>query len=200
MNRSKKTKGTSRAAAIVGSAAVAAFGGLAAASAADAPANLKPALGAMPDAAMLPKAEFVFEEYVTLAPVVVQGETAMGQRQFIPITGGKIAGPKFNGEVMPGGWDYQLRLPGGCGSLSADYFIKASDGAIIHVLNQGFSCNPPVAGERNYAIPRFEAPKGPHELMTRGSFVSSIEPVMQPGANGAPPKLLAVRIRFYQIK
>jgi hypothetical protein len=199
MNKSKK-KGTSRAAAIVGSAAVAALGSLAAANAADAPANLKPALGTTPDAAMLPKAEFVFEEYVTLAPVVTQGETAMGQRQFIPITGGKVAGPKFNGEVMPGGWDYQLRLPSGCGSLSADYFIKASDGAIIHVLNQGFSCNPPVAGERNYAIPRFEAPKGPHEWMTRGSFVSSIEPVMQPGANGAPPKLLAVRIRFYQIK
>ena len=200
MNKSKKKKGTSRAAAIVGSVAVVSFGGFATANAADAPANLKPALGTAPDAAMLPKAEFVFEEYVTLAPVVTQGETAMGQRQFIPITGGKVAGPKFNGEVMPGGWDYQLRLPSGCGSLSADYFIKASDGAIIHVLNQGFSCNPPVAGERNYAIPRFEAPKGPHEWMTRGSFVSSIEPVMQPGANGAPPKLLAVRIRFYQIK
>lgn len=162
--------------------------------------DLKPALGTTPEANLLPRAEFVFEEYVSLAPVVVQGDTAMGHRQFIPITGGRVAGPKLNGEVMAGGWDYQLRLPGGCGSLSADYFLKASDGAIIHVLNQGFSCNPPVAGERNYAIPRFEAPKGPHEWMTRGSFVSSIEPVMSPAANGAPPKLLAVRIRFYQIK
>jgi Protein of unknown function (DUF3237) len=170
------------------------------AGAADVPADLKPALGSAPDASLLPKAEFVFEEYVGLAPLVVQGETAMGQRQYIPITGGRVAGPKFNGEVLPGGWDYQLRLPSGCGSLSADYFLKASDGAIIHVLNQGFSCSPPLAGERNYAIPRFEAPKGPHDWMTRGSFVSSIEPVMQPGATGAPPKLLAVRIRFYQIK
>jgi hypothetical protein len=197
--KTSNKKGSARAAAIMGSAAVA-LGAMGAAGAADVPADLKPALGTTPDAAMLPKSEFVFEEYVTLAPVVVQGETAMGQRQYIPITGGKVAGPKFNGEVLPGGWDYQLRLPGGCGSLSADYFIKASDGAIIHVLNQGFSCNPPVAGERSFAIPRFEAPKGPHEWMTRGNFVSSIEPVMQPGANGAPPKLLAVRIRFYQIK
>ena len=164
------------------------------------PANLKPALGSTPDASLLPKSEFVFEEYVTLDPVVVVGETAVGHRQFIPITGGKVAGPKLNGEVMPGGWDYQLRLPSGCGSLSADYFLKASDGTIIHVLNQGFSCGAPGTGERSYAIPRFEAPKGPHDWMTRGSFVSSIEPVMQPGANGAPPKLLAVRIRFYQIK
>jgi len=172
----------------------------AAAFAADVPANLKPALGSTPDASLLPKSEFVFEEYVTLDPVVVVGETAVGHRQFIPITGGKVAGPKLNGEVMPGGWDYQLRLPSGCGSLSADYFLKASDGTIIHVLNQGSSCGAPGTGERSYAIPRFEAPKGPHDWMTRGSFVSSIEPVMQPGANGAPPKLLAVRIRFYQIK
>lgn len=168
--------------------------------AAEVPANLKPALGSQPDAAMLPKAEFVFEEYVGLAPVVVQGETALGHRQFIPITGGKVAGPKFNGEVMPGGWDYQLRMASGCGTLTADYFLKASDGAIVRVLNQGFSCMPLQPGERTYAIPRFEAPKGPHDWMTRGSFVSSIEPVFEPGANGASPKLLAVRIRFYQIK
>ncbi|MFO1503318.1 MAG: DUF3237 family protein [Steroidobacteraceae bacterium] len=168
--------------------------------AADVPANLKPALGTAPEASMLPRSEFVFEEYVGLSPAVVQGETALGQRQFIPITGGKVAGPKFNGEVLAGGWDYQLRMPGGCSTLSADYFLKASDGAIIHVLNQALRCDNAAAGERSYAVPRFEAPKGPHEWMTRGNFVSTIEPVMAPAANGAPPKLLAVRIRFYQIK
>ncbi len=194
MNRTKM-RGAGRVMAMVCSALLSTI-----AIAAEVPANLQPALGSQPDAAKLPKVEFVFEEYVGLAPVVVQGETAMGQRQYIPITGGKVAGPKFNGEVMPGGWDYQLRLPSGCGSLSADYFLKASDGAIVHVLNQGFSCQPLQPGERTYAIPRFEAPKGPHDWMTRGNFVSSIEPVMEPGANGGPPKLLAVRIRFYQIK
>jgi Protein of unknown function (DUF3237) len=192
---SNRMTGAARAAAMACSALLSTL-----AIAADLPASLKPALGSAPDAALLPKVEFVFEEYVTLAPVVVQGETAMGHRQFIPITGGKVAGPRLNGEVMPGGWDYQLRLPSGCGSLSADYFLKASDGAIIRVLNQGFSCGAPGQGERSYAIPRFEAPKGPHDWMTRGSFVSTIEPVMEPGANGAPAKLLAVRIRFYQIK
>ncbi len=54
-----KKKGAARAAALIGSAAVAALGGLAA-NAADVPANIKPALGTTPDAAMLPKAEFVF--------------------------------------------------------------------------------------------------------------------------------------------
>src|SRR3989337_1946577 len=76
-------------------------------------------LGAMPGEEQFPKVEFVFEERVTLAPAVVQGETAMGHRQYIPITGGTITGPKLNGRVMPGGWDYQLRYAGGCGTLSA---------------------------------------------------------------------------------
>lgn len=194
MGKSKRI-GAGRVMALMGGALLATL-----AVAADVPADLKPALGSPPDPAMLPKAEFVFEEYVSLSPVVVIGETAVGHRQYIPITGGKVAGPKFNGEVLPGGWDYQLRLPNGCGSLSADYFLKASDGAIIRVLNQGFSCQPLQPGERTFAIPRFEAPRGPHDWMSRGSFVSSIQPVFEPGPNGAPPKLLAVRIRFYQIK
>jgi hypothetical protein len=153
-------------------------------------------LGAQPEAAAMPKAEFVFEERVTLSPAVVLGETALGQRQYIPITGGKVAGPKLNGEVIPGGWDFQLRYASGCNALSADYFLRADDGTIIHVLNEGFSC-PGAPGERTYAHPRFEAPKGKHEWLTRGSFVSTIEVQMSAGPQ---PKLEAVRIRFYQIK
>src|SRR6185295_7696768 len=109
-------------------------------------------LGAQPDAASMPRAEFVFEEHVTLSPAVVLGETALGQRQYIPITGGKVAGPKFKGEVIPGGWDFQLRHASGCNALSADYFLRAEDGTVIHVLNEAFNC-PGAPGERSYAHP-----------------------------------------------
>jgi hypothetical protein len=160
-------------------------------------------VGSVPEAASLPRAEFVFEERVTLAPTVVLGETALGQRQYIPITGGKVAGPKFNGEVIPGGWDFQLRYPGGCNSLSADYFLRAQDGTVIHVLNEAFNCAG-APGERSYARPRFEAPKGKYDWLTRGTFVATIEidnpPGSKPAAAGAPQKLEAVRIKFYQIK
>lgn len=159
-----------------------------------------PTLGTAPEAAALPRSEFVFEEYVTLAPAVVLGETPLGQRQYIPITGGKVAGPKLNGEVIPGGWDFQLRYPSGCGSLSADYFLRASDGTVIHVLNEGFNCTPAAPGERTYTHPRFEAPKGKYDWLTRGTFVATIEVQMGTAAAGHPPKLEAVRIRFYQIK
>lgn len=166
----------------------------------DAPAEL----GAMPDATQFPTVEFVFEERVTLAPATVLGETALGHRQYIPITGGTIAGPKLQGRVIPGGWDYQLRYEGGCGTLSADYFLEASDGTVIHILNESFSCGlGGPNGERSFFRPRFEAPKGPHEWLTRGTFVATLEldrppPGAEP-AEGAPPTLGAIRIKVYQI-
>lgn len=166
--------------------------------------NAAPELGAMPDAAVFPKVEFVFEERVTLAPATVLGETALGHRQYIPITGGTIAGPKLQGRVIPGGWDYQLRYEGGCGTLSADYFLEASDGTVIHILNESFSCGfGGPNGERSFFRPRFEAPKGPHEWLTRGTFVATLEldrPAGDPPAAGAPPALGAIRIKVYQIK
>lgn len=159
-------------------------------------------LGAPPPPDALPRAEFVFEERVTLAPAVVLGETALGQRQYIPITGGRIAGPKLNGEVIPGGWDFQLRYPGGCGTLSADYFLRADDGAVIHILNEAFNCVPGAPGERTLTRPHFEAPKGSHEWLTRGTFVGTleIEPPSKPPAPGSAPPLEAIRIKVFQIK
>ena len=45
---------------------------------------------------------------VTLGPAVNLGQTAKGNRRYIPITGGTIEGPGVRGEVLPGGWDWQL--------------------------------------------------------------------------------------------
>jgi hypothetical protein len=167
------------------------------------PAPPPPAtLGTPPPAAVMPRVEFAFEFRVTLSPAVVLGETAVGRRQYIPITGGTIAGPKFTGEVIPGGWDYQLGLPGGCGTLTADYFVRATDGTVIHILNESFSCGMGgPGGERSFFRPRFEAPKGPHEWLTRATFVATLEldRSSAPPAPGVAPGLGAIRIKFYQI-
>jgi hypothetical protein len=133
----------------------------------------------------------------------VVGDTQVGHRQYIPITGGTVTGPKFRGEVIPGGWDYQRRSDSGCNSLTAEYFLRADDGTVIHVLNEGLMCAGGAAGEgRAYTRPRFEAPKGPHDWMTRATFVATIE-LDRPAtaaAPGATPALGAIRIKFYQIK
>jgi len=174
---------------------------LATTAAAQTPPPSKP-LGTVPDASQMPKAEFVFEERVTLSPAVVLGKTANGGRQYIPITGGTIAGPKFNGKVVPGGWDYQLQMASGCGTLSADYFIQSDDGVMIHVLNEAMNCR--VTGPdaaRGYTRLRLEAPEGKYGWMTSGVFVSTIElDGGPPAADGKPAPLAAIRIKIYQIK
>jgi len=158
-------------------------------------------VGTAPPAASVPRLEFAFEFRVTLAPATVLGETPYGRRQYIPITGGVIAGPKFSGEIIPGGWDYQLGLPEGCGTLSADYFIRAKDGAVIHVLNEGFNCGlTGPDGQRSFFRPRFEAPKGPHDWLTRSTFVATLETERTPAEAGGAPQLRAIRLKFFQVK
>jgi Protein of unknown function (DUF3237) len=156
-------------------------------------------VGSAPPAEAVPRVEFAFEERVTLAPAVVLGDTALGWRQYIPITGGTVAGPKLKGRVVPGGFDFQLTYTAShCTQLSADYFLAAEDGTAIHVFNEGLVC---PGGERSLFHPKLEAPKGAHEWMTRATFVATLEleaPVEQ--QPGVPPKVEAVRIRFYQVK
>lgn len=160
-------------------------------------------LGTAPPAEAMPRVEFAFEARVTLSPATVVGETGIGHRQYIPITGGTVAGPKFKGTVVPGGWDYQLRTGGGCSSITADYFWRHEDGTVIHILNEGLMCQGGGSGEgRTYLTPRFEAPKGPHEWMTRATFVATLEMDRPAGPPepGAAPGMGAIRIRFYQVR
>ena len=155
------------------------------------------ALGAAPPAADVPRVEFAFEERVTIAAPVVMGETMLGHRQYIPITGGTVAGPKLEGEVLPGGWDFQLTHAGGkCTQLSADYFLKADDGTVIHVLNEGLFCH----GARGIFRPRLEAPNGKHGWLTNATFLATLE-IEAPRARegSSTPAVEAVRIRFYQV-
>ena len=80
----------------------------------------------------------------------------------VPSADGTVAGPKLKGKVVPGGWDYQLHLPHGCGTISADYFLQADDGTMINVLNKAMTC-PSGPGGKLFTRPVFEAPKGPYE-------------------------------------
>jgi hypothetical protein len=153
-------------------------------------ADLRP-VGAAPPETSVPRVRFAFEERVTLSPTVEFGETAFGQRRYIPITGGSVAGPRLNGQVVPGGWDFQLTYKASdCTQLSADYFLKADDGTLIHVFNEGLVC--PGGGQAIFR-PKLEAPKGKHEWMTHTTFVATLE------LEGTPPKVEAVRIRFYEV-
>lgn len=194
--------GTTRELALVAAVAVV-LAGLTSLTHAAAPSGPAAPLGTPPPTEAMPRVEFAFEARVTLSPAVVLGETGVGHRQYIPITGGTVVGPKFQGTVVPGGWDYQLRTGGGCNTITADYFWRHEDGTVIHILNEGMMCpgGAPDQG-RSWLTPRFEAPKGPHEWLTRAKFVAMLEMDRPSGppAPGATPGLGAIRIKFYQIK
>lgn len=142
-----------------------------------------------------PSLEFTFEEIVTLGPVVTVGETARGIRRLIPITGGTFEGPEIRGEIVPGGWDWQLDRADGCTEIEANYFIRTDDGALINVLNKGVICRaedgevpPPVRTH-----PVFEPPVGRYEWLGEQAFIGTL--------GAAPPSAgPAVRIRFYRVK
>ena len=121
---------------------------------------------------------FVFEENATLAPAIVLGETPLGRRQAIPITGGTFSGPGIQGRILPGGADYQLVRSDGGVVIDADYFLETDDHVVIHVRNVGIIIPPktPGAAAYPYAAPRFDAPVGKYGWLNDAIFVSRISP------------------------
>jgi hypothetical protein len=86
-----------------------------------------------------PKLVFAFEENVTLAADIGVGNTPLGTRNIVPITGGRFAGPGLSGTIIPGGWDWQLRRADGCLQIEANYMLRTDDGVVINVINKGRS-------------------------------------------------------------
>lgn len=141
-----------------------------------------------------PGLEFAFAETVSLGKVVEVGKTARGERRIIPITGGHFEGPNIKGEIMPGGWDWQLTRTDGCTDVKADYFLKTDDGVVINVVNTGEIC----AGAKGVPSvvrthPVFEPPLGKYEYLGRQTFVGTLG--MAPPSAGP-----AVLIKFYRVK
>jgi len=139
-----------------------------------------------------PKLEFAFEETVTLGAAIPVGNTPLGKRNIVPITGGTFEGPGIKGTIVPGGWDWQLTRADGCTQIKADYMLKTDDGVVINVVNAGSLC-PPKDGEPRPARtqPVFEAPIGKYEWLGQTAFVGTLEL-----ATGTPGP--AVHIRFYK--
>ena len=141
-----------------------------------------------------PALELVFEERVTLGKAIPAGTTPLGDRLIIPITGGTFEGPDIRGEVLPMGWDWQLRRADGCTDVEADYFLRTDDGVVINIVNTGVICPPDEDGPRPVRTqPRFEAPLGKYEWLGQGAFVGTLEADME----GAVP---AVTIRIYRAR
>lgn len=139
-----------------------------------------------------PKLEFAFEEVVKLGAAVPAGETARGKRNIIPILGGHFEGPGIKGEIVPGGWDWQLIRPDGCVEVKADYMLKTDDGVIINVINTGVICRGEDGSRKPVRThPVFEAPRGKYEWLSQAAFLGTLE-------SADPSEGPAIKIRFYK--
>jgi hypothetical protein len=83
-----------------------------------------------------PQLEAICDLHVLIGPPIELGQTSIGLRRIIPITGGTVQG-SINGSILPGGSDTQLLLNQGQeGHLDARYVIETNQGEKIFVQNK----------------------------------------------------------------
>jgi hypothetical protein len=70
------------------------------------------------------------------------GDTPLGRRRIIGITGGRFAGERLSGRILPGGADWQVIRADGVADLDARYTLETGDGALIYVRNRGYRHGP----------------------------------------------------------
>jgi hypothetical protein len=86
--------------------------------------------------------QILFKAEITLAPAQELGDTPLGRRRIIGITGGTFSGERLSGRVLPGGADWQVIRSDGVADLDARYTFETADGALIYVKNRGYRHGP----------------------------------------------------------
>ncbi len=138
----------------------------------------------------MPELELVMTLRVEIAPAREVGELDGGFRRVIPITGGSFTGPAIQGEVLPGGTDWNLTRPDGVAEVWARYTLRADDGVLVGVTNAGLIV--PLPDGRLYArtSPQFEVAGERYAWLRRSIFVGTLVP----GASGG-----VVQLEFFRV-
>lgn len=138
----------------------------------------------------MPELELVMTLRVEIAPAREVGELDGGFRRVIPITGGSFTGPAIQGEVLPGGADWNLTRPDGVAEVWARYTLRADDGVLVGVTNAGLIV--PLPDGRLYArtSPQFEVAGERYAWLRRSIFVGTLVP----GASGG-----VVQLEFFRV-
>jgi hypothetical protein len=112
----------------------------------------------------------IMEATVGIGGSLAVGTTQLGSRNIIPITGGTFGGmgtaASVEGEVIPGGADFQLTPSGGSFQIEARYAMRTDDGDLISVRN---------CGGFGGTVPRFEvALDSPYAYLNDGDYFGRI--------------------------
>jgi Protein of unknown function (DUF3237) len=131
-----------------------------------------------------PALRFAFAIKAKVAAIQDLGQTARGHRRIIDILGGEVHGPRLNGEILPGGADWQIVRPDGTIEVVARYTIRSAGGSLIYVQNEGLRvASPeilarmsggeavPVDSYHFRTAPRFETSDLSLKWLERATFV-----------------------------
>ena len=80
--------------------------------------------------------------------LVTLGPAKHGERRYVPLGGGTVAGPELNGTIVEGGVDWQVLRADGVLEIAAHYVIRTVDGALVEVQSDGLRHGPPEVMER----------------------------------------------------
>lgn len=75
--------------------------------------------------------------------VVSLGAAPLGERRYVPLGGGTVSGPEFNGTLVEGGIDWQIQRVDGVLDIQAHYVLRADDGSLVEVQSHGLRHGPP---------------------------------------------------------
>lgn len=126
---------------------------------------------------MVLRDELVFTVEVEVGDVVEVGRTSTGFRRVIPILGGTVSGG-LEGQVLPGGADWNTTRPDGTVHLWARYELRTADGAVVSVINEaihGAGASPILTR------PMFEVGEDGPTWLATGYFVGVLTSATVPG-------------------
>ncbi len=90
-----------------------------------------------------PGLELITRLDATLDTPIDLGVTPEGHRRVVPITGGRLHGPRVRGDILPGGADWQIVHPGGWVSVEARYTAVSEAGTPMSIVSRGVRHGPP---------------------------------------------------------
>jgi hypothetical protein len=91
-----------------------------------------------------PRLELMARFTVDLAPPIWEmGKTSdLGKRRIIPITGGRVEGPLFNGRILNNGADWQIVTDDGLTIIDTRFLVEADGGSLVYLQTKGYRYGP----------------------------------------------------------
>ncbi len=92
--------------------------------------------------------EFLFEMAIEVGEAAVIGPNAAGERRVVPIRGGRFAGPRMRGRILPLGEDALIIGKGGRTLLDVRIVLETEDGVPIYTRYHGIRTGPAAVMRR----------------------------------------------------